>query len=402
MIKFNHRRFMPGLMATTALVLGLLAGGAVPAFAGTVSITGANVANVVPPGQAGGAGGFATATEQTTDPSNFATATGSNGGVGGAYTVFSCLQYNFQGPCSYGGKGGAGGPAIATAATTISGTGAALAEATSTGGIGGRGGFGTRRGGTGGTGGNAILSAAASAGSGSASATATSTGGAGGAGGGTFSSGIKGAGGTRGTASARSDAKNASGEALATAFAPGGVVSAVSSFAVGSGPEGQAAIVAGRIVSDAKRTRGGSVIGYGAMSAGSGESGAATALFDFSTTVPEALDLNLLSDSFLGSSDTGELMVVVGAKSITYEFSNLPSRSSSRSARLPLETKLSQSVSTSKAGAASASPMTSRTREPPAPFPNRRPGRCCSSASPASPTPATGPRGTRGRQVNVT
>jgi hypothetical protein len=114
-----------------------------------------------------------------------------------------------------------------------------------------------------------------------------------------------------------------SGEALATAFAPGGAVSAVSNFAVGSGPELPAAIVAGRVVSDAVRTPGSLVIGYGAMSAGSGEFGAATALFDFSATVPEALDLNLLSDSFLGTSDTVELTVVAGAKTTTYDFSNL-------------------------------------------------------------------------------
>jgi hypothetical protein len=164
----------------------------------------------------------------------------------------------------------------------------------------------------------------ASAGSGSASATATSTGGAGGAGGGTFFfGGIRGAGGTRGTASAKSDAKNASGEALATAFAPGGAVSAVSNFAIGSGPEPPAAIMAGWVVSDAKRAPGGSVIGYGAMSAGSGESGAAITLFDLSTTASEILDLNLLSDKALGSSDIVELKVVVGGKTTTYDFSNL-------------------------------------------------------------------------------
>jgi hypothetical protein len=79
--------------------------------------------------------------------------------------------------------------------------------------------------------------------------------------------------------------------------------------------------MAGWVVSDAKRTPGGSVIGYGAMSAGSGESGAATALFDFSTTVPKALDLNLLSDRVLGSSDAVELKVVAGGKTTTYDFS---------------------------------------------------------------------------------
>ena len=73
---------------------------------------------------------------------------------------------------------------------------------------------------------------------------------------------------------------------------------------------------------DARITRDGSVIGDGAMSAGSGESGAATAVFDFSTTRSEALDVNLLSDSFLGSSDTVELKIVAGGKTTTYNFSN--------------------------------------------------------------------------------
>jgi hypothetical protein len=100
----------------------------------------------------------------------------------------------------------------------------------------------------------------------------------------------------------------------------------VSNFAVavGSVSEPPVAIAAGQVVSNAIRTtRDGSVIGVGAMSAGSGESGAATALFDFSTPRPEALDLNLLSDNFLlGSSDTVELKVVVGGKTTTYDFSN--------------------------------------------------------------------------------
>jgi hypothetical protein len=98
----------------------------------------------------------------------------------------------------------------------------------------------------------------------------------------------------------------------------------VSNFAVGSGPEPAAAITGGWIVSDAERTPGGSVIGYGAMSAGSGETGAATALFHFSTTGSDALDLTRLSDSYLlGSSDTVELKVVAGGKNTTYDFTDL-------------------------------------------------------------------------------
>jgi hypothetical protein len=42
MIKFNHGHFVQGLLAATALAFGLLAEGAVPAFAGSVSVTGAN------------------------------------------------------------------------------------------------------------------------------------------------------------------------------------------------------------------------------------------------------------------------------------------------------------------------------------------------------------------------
>jgi hypothetical protein len=81
--------------------------------------------------------------------------------------------------------------------------------------------------------------------------------------------------------------------------------------------------MAGWVVSDAKRNPGGSVIGYGAMSAGSGETGAATALFDFSTTGSDALDLNLLPDNYpSGSSDTVELKVIARGKTTTYDFSN--------------------------------------------------------------------------------
>jgi hypothetical protein len=362
MSKVSYRALLlRPLLVTAALPFGLLAEGAAPTYAGVVTVTGANGANGANGyyvfGQPGGPGGAATADAghliRNSDPSNTATATGGNGGQGGS-TNFTCSVF-----CSHltGGPGGPGGPAMATATTLIStGSATATATATSTGGAGGNGG---RRlvyghsGGNGGNGGAASSSANASNTNGSASATATSTGGNGGPGGlGVFAprgsagaggaakafatgvaitgnvqasaSAVGGAGATPGTAFAQSLAKNASGEALTIASAPGGgAVSAVSNFAVGSGPERPAAIMAGWVVSDAKRTPGGSVIGYGAMSAGSGESGAATALFDFSTTVPEALDLNLLSDSFLGSADTVELKVVVGGKTTTYDFSNL-------------------------------------------------------------------------------
>jgi hypothetical protein len=42
MSKLNHRHFMQGLLASTALALGLLAEGAAPTYAGVVTVTGAN------------------------------------------------------------------------------------------------------------------------------------------------------------------------------------------------------------------------------------------------------------------------------------------------------------------------------------------------------------------------
>ena len=79
MIKFNHRHFVQRLLVAAALPLGSLAGGAVPAHAGSCVI--AIGANGLPGLMMGGAGGTANATAATSgDPSNCATATGGTGG----------------------------------------------------------------------------------------------------------------------------------------------------------------------------------------------------------------------------------------------------------------------------------------------------------------------------------
>jgi PEP-CTERM motif len=80
-------------------------------------------------------------------------------------------------------------------------------------------------------------------------------------------------------------------------------------------------IGAGRAVSNAVLTPSGPNIGVGAMSAAYGGSGSAvtyeaTAVFDFSTTKSEALDLKLLSDNFADNPagiafDSLDLQVVV-------------------------------------------------------------------------------------------
>ena len=126
---------------------------------------------------------------------------------------------------------------------------------------------------------------------------------------------------------AHSDAKNSKSEVLTTASAPrdagGGSPSAVTSAGVGAG-----SIILSpsesQVVSDAILTLSSishtnlETIGEGAMSAGfSGgllqQTYAATAVFDFKTSgsAPEALDLNVLSDPFVGIGfDSLELQVV--------------------------------------------------------------------------------------------
>jgi hypothetical protein len=130
-----------------------------------------------------------------------------------------------------------------------------------------------------------------------------------------------------GTAFARSDAKNASGEALTTASSPGGGVG--TEAGVGSVSLDPADIGAGRAVSNAILTPNGLDVGVGAMSgAYGGSSGAleysATALFEFSPSANEALDLNWLSDSSSGIGfDSLILQVTSNGTTQTYKFASL-------------------------------------------------------------------------------
>ena len=85
MIQINRGFSLHPLLFATAVPLVLLVGGAPAAFAGSVTVTGANGAGGGPH-QAGGAGGSATATDTITtsgDLKNSATAAGGAGGVGG-------------------------------------------------------------------------------------------------------------------------------------------------------------------------------------------------------------------------------------------------------------------------------------------------------------------------------
>jgi hypothetical protein len=350
MIKFSCRNSLQPVLFATALPLALLAEGAGPAVAGSVSVTGANGRDTGL-GTAG-AGGSATATTTTpSDPSNTATATGGNGGS-------HCFGGAASG-CFPGGAGGAGGAAGSTATTIRSG--AASAEATSFGGNGGAGGPGEGGvpPGLGGNGGAASSSADASSTTGSATAAANSTGGRRGQGrppsgaGGSASAGAAASSTGSGevqanasafsgqpgsSASASANAQNRRGEALTTASAAAaGAASALSKAAVGPGSsESLVAIAAGHAVSNAiltpnGLTQPGSVIDVGAMSAAYGGSGAAvtyeaTATFAFSTPI-EALDLKLLSDNSADTAGTSfdslELLVIDGPTQIKKTFSSL-------------------------------------------------------------------------------
>jgi hypothetical protein len=124
---------------------------------------------------------------------------------------------------------------------------------------------------------------------------------------------------------AHSDAKNSKGEALTTASAPmdaGGISpSAVTSAGVGSESTIPISLNASQVISDAILTPNGQInghtmIGEGAMSAAfSGgllqQTYAATAVFDFTTSALEALDLTVLSDKIGGIGfDSLELQVI--------------------------------------------------------------------------------------------
>jgi hypothetical protein len=353
--KISHRALLlQPLLFATALPLVLLAEGATPAYADTVTVTGANGRTGL---NGGTAGGSATATTTTpSDASNTATAAGGNGGS-------SCTGSAASG--CFVGPGGAGGAAKSTATTSI-GSGAASAEAASFGGAGGAG-VGHSFPPIGGNGGAATSNAAASSTTGSASATASSYGGrhgygiligAGGsasadatansAGGGAVQADASAySGQQRGGASASANAQNKNGTATTTATAPAaGVASALANAAVGPGSsESLFTIRAGQVVSNAilltpaippaiVTQKGAQAIAAGVMSAGYGATYPygntnqtlqykSTAAFDFTTS--ESLDLDLLSYnvSEIGF-DILELQVIVpGVTPRTYTFSSL-------------------------------------------------------------------------------
>jgi PEP-CTERM motif len=343
MIEINHHDSVRRLLFATALPFGLLATGAMPGHAGTVTVTGANGSNGVP-GRPAGAGGPATATTTTpSDPSNSATATGGNGGSG-----------------SFAGlPGGGGGAANSTATTSIKS--GASAEAASFGG-GGSFGEGGHPPGAGGDGGAASSHAAASSTTGSASAIASSTGGARGIGrilspgggsaaaAGTASSatgsasataasaGGAGLGAPSGSATASANARNAGGAALTSAFAPAGsFAKALTNATVatdGSGSAPGATIVAGEAASDAILTPNISTIGAGAMSAAYGGIGQAleyeaSAIFDFTPPQSESFELDLESYSPSGIGfGLLDFSVTVGKVNHSYSFSSLSSAES--------------------------------------------------------------------------
>ena len=298
----------------------------------------------VTPAGAGGPGGAATAGATTsissaTAATATATSVGGTGGAGGSNKT----RYYASGT---GGGGGAG----SSSATASNAKGSASATATSTGGRGGVGGYPAGPGGAGG--GASASSSATGGGVGAVLSQATAHAGAGGEDGPSlnvpdpygyggaaqaYATGVALTGNVQANASAyggwalvpgtaafaQSEAKNSKGEALTTATAPrdaGGILpSAVTSVGVGSG-----SIIlspsASQVVSDAILTLTGptnhETIGEGAMSAAfSGgllqQTYAATAVFDFTTSESEALDLNVLSDKAVGIGfDSLELQVI--------------------------------------------------------------------------------------------
>jgi hypothetical protein len=366
MMSFHRRNSPQSLLFAAALPFGLLADDAMSAHAGTVTVTGANGA-IGALGKPGGAGGSATATATSSGASNSATATGGNGGLGGA-----------GGDYYPAGAGGAGGAASSTA-TASNPNGPASATATSTGGNGGRGGLPNPCRHTcfpvhgGGGGAATAISSATGGGASTVVSNAIVHGGTGGLLGGaagTASAGASalstGSGQVLADASAfgaanfyapgssaSASAQNRSGEAMTTASAPGAVTmrtaaatyalpaSALSNAAVGPGSsESLVTIAAGQAVSNANlltpaiQTPEGPAIAAGAMSAGYGLSTGAltyetTAIFDFSPSENEALDLKLLSYNVADNSagiafDNLELQVVVsGGIPRTYNFTSL-------------------------------------------------------------------------------
>ena len=351
MIKIKRHHFIRLLLLATALPFGLLAANAMSAHAGTVTIAGANGANGAQ-GKPGGAGAAATATATSSTSSNTATATGGNGGAGGPGG--SGVDY-----LPRPGAGGHGGMASSTAIASNT-MGPASAMATSTGGNGGRGGLPIAcihsciPGAVGGGGVASAISSATGGNTGTVTSDAIASGGAAPIGynnpaAGTASasasasskrSGLVEANAsafdpskftgeyyleTRDRASATASAQIKNGGIVTTASAPrGGTASALSSAdvftaAMGAIPESLVTISAGHAVSDAALTPGGGkTIGVGAMSIGYGGTSFAitydaTAVFNFTTSASEALDLSLLSYNSAGlvGFDSGLLWVDV-------------------------------------------------------------------------------------------
>ena len=302
--------FSMRLLQTTGLFLALLTASTAAVHAEGVTVQGApgaNGADGVNPGDAGGEGGTggdATATANSADPLNEATAVGGNGGDGGNGATI------FDGP----GDGGNGGSAKATAATAVF-SGSADADAEASGGSGGNRGIdsdlpGSQLG-NGGNGGAATALATGSSGNGNATVSATATGGSGTPG--------EGVGGGGGDANASSTAKaNGSGDALSSATATGGN----GSFGIdGSEPSGNATAVAnasatggGKAIATAVATLGvgPNLFGQpgpaqatanaetinGAMAQAMSTAGAGTGPFDFSVATSTA------KTSFLGVTTT--------------------------------------------------------------------------------------------------
>ena len=140
MTKFNSPSPLQSLVRATALPLVLLAAGALPAFAGSVTVTGANGRNTGL-GTAG-AGGSATATR----PHRAIRRTPPQRPAGMAAReemrpIIRCFFHCPPVPTAPGVAGGAGGTGTATATTSISSTTTlATVTATSVGGGGGAGG----------------------------------------------------------------------------------------------------------------------------------------------------------------------------------------------------------------------------------------------------------------------
>ena len=209
---------------------------------------------------------------------------------------------------------GAGGAAAASSTATSTGSGSVSSSVTAVGGAGGDGAKG---------GDASAASAATSRGSASVSASAGATAGQGGDPG-------------SGAASAKSTAQNASGAVVTTAQSPAalsfnqlGAASAMSAAAVGAGAPVLAPLAAGQTVSNATLTPGSQTIGAGAMSAAYGGTGEpltyqSVADFNFVTSAPEQLYLNLLDNDAAGVGvDQLELRIDASGTLFDYVFSSL-------------------------------------------------------------------------------